>query len=91
MTDVVEIHIPVRMRIVEKITDDVVARIHYPNEGNEILVTKGLNAIEFGEAIHHEIGHLYDWYLSGKQQAGTVEQREKNTCKIADAIRFGSR
>lgn len=65
-----------------------VARVYYPNEGNKIKVVKGLNAVEFSTAIHHEIGHLFDWYLSGGKQSKDVEIREENADVIGDGLRW---
>lgn len=69
-------------------TDNAIARIHYPNEGNFITITKGLNVIELSDAIHHEIGHLIDWYISNGKQSNNVEIREKNADIIGECLRF---
>ena len=69
-------------------TNDVIARVYYPNEGNCILIKKGLNVLELSNAIYHEIGHLIDWYISGENQSSHVEIRELNACEIGECLRF---
>lgn len=69
-------------------TEDAIARIHYPNEGNYITITKGLNVIELSDAIYHEIGHLIDWYISNENQSKNVEIREQNANIIGECLRF---
>lgn len=65
-----------------------IARVHYPNEGNKILITKGLNTIELSKAIHHEIGHIIDWYLSSGEQSKDMDIREVNADIIGESIRY---
>jgi len=86
-----------RMKFILSVTIEIVdsfennstmARIFYPNEGNKIMIKKGLNTIEFSEAIHHEIGHLFDWYLSKGKQSLEVGIREKNADIIGNALRY---
>jgi len=64
----------------------VMARVFYPDEGNRIIISKGLNAVECSTAIHHEIGHLLDWYLGHKNDS--VEIREHNAETIGEALRW---
>lgn len=65
---------------------DAIASVHYPHEGSKITIVKGLSAIEFSDAIHHEIGHIFDWYFG--KQSNDVNIREKNANIIGNAIRF---
>ena len=67
---------------------DVIAHIQYPNEGNIITIKKGLNVIELSTAIHHEIGHLIDWYISYGMQSEDKGIRETNANIIGNCIRF---
>ena len=69
-------------------TEDKVASINYPNEGNFITISKGLNVIELSDAIYHEIGHLIDWYISNENQSKNVEIREENANIIGECLRF---
>lgn len=69
----------------ERLSNDAVARVFYPDEGAKIVITKGLNAIELSQAIHHEIGHVFDWYLG---QSEDVDIREQNADVIGDALRY---
>lgn len=75
------------IEISNSLPSDVLARVHYPHDvpPNKIIINKGLNAIELSEAIHHEIGHIFDWYLG---QSGSAEIREQNAEIIGEAIRF---
>jgi len=82
------LHLSIDIEQCEQLDRDTIARIFYPNEGNVIKITKGLNAIELSTTIHHEIGHLLDWYLSGQKQTGSTEQREENAEIIGEAIRW---
>jgi hypothetical protein len=68
--------------------DDVYATIYYPNEGNIIQLSKGMNTIELSTTIHHEIGHLIDWYLSKGKQSSKTEIREYNADLIGDCLQF---
>jgi hypothetical protein len=70
----------------QSMDNDIIASIHYPNEGNKIIISKGLNRIEIGETICHEIGHLIDWYLSDGKQSEFVDIREINANKIGRYI-----
>ena len=81
-----KLNIEVDIEIVEKFENnkDVIAHIEYPDEGNKIYVIKGLNKIEFEDALLHEIGHLFDWYLCDGKQSEKVEIREKN----AEALEY---
>ena len=80
------------MEIVDGFEDsDVAARVFYPGEGAEgarIHLTKGMNAVHLSEAIHHEIGHLLDWYLTGGSQSSDVVCRERDAIEIGERIRF---
>ena len=68
---------------------DAVATVTYPNEANpRISIKKGLNTLEFSEAIHHEIGHLFDWYLSQGKQSEQVYIREENAVVIGENMRM---
>lgn len=85
----VQFNINVRIRIVDNLDNqDCVARVYYPNEGNIILIKKGLNAVEFSKAIHHEIGHIFDWYLSNGNQSNDTILRESNAELIGESLRF---
>lgn len=85
-----DITISLRVRLVEKFEDNpsTIARIHYPDEGSNIAIIKGLNIIELDEVIHHEIGHLIDWYLSQNNQKLPVEIREKNADIIGNGLQL---
>lgn len=84
-----QVTIQVNIDVVEHIEDNnAIARIFYPSEGNKIIITKGLNVVELSDAIHHEIGHLIDWYLSEGYQSEDVNIREENANLIGDCIRF---
>ncbi len=84
-----KLKLEVDIEIVEELDPKtVVARIYYPDEGNKIQIVKGLNAVEFSHAIHHEIGHLFDWYLNGERPLGTEEVREENADIIGKSLRF---
>ena len=67
---------------------DAIAHVDYPSEGNIITIKKGLNVIELSKAIHHEIGHLIDWYISDGYQSEKSETRETNATIIGECIRF---
>ena len=67
---------------------DLYATIYYPDEGNKIILRKGMNVIELSETIHHEIGHLIDWYLSKGNSRDHVDVREDNAVTIGEGIRF---
>ena len=67
---------------------DVIAHIQYPDEGNIITIKRGLNIIELSTAIHHEIGHLIDWYISDGMQSEDKKIREYNANVIGNCIRF---
>ena len=73
---------------INELTEDKIASINYPNEGNFITITKGLNVIELSDAIYHEIGHLIDWYISNENQSKNVEIREDNANLIGGCLRF---
>lgn len=73
---------------INELTEDKIASINYPNEGNFITITKGLNVIELSDAIYHEIGHLIDWYISNENQSKNVEIREYNANLIGECLRF---
>lgn len=73
---------------INELTEDKIASINYPNEGNFITITKGLNVIELSDAIYHEIGHLIDWYISNENQSKNVEIREDNANLIGECLRF---
>lgn len=79
-------NISIDVNIDDTLPSDCIAKIYYPNEGNKILIQKDLNAISFSEAIYHEIGHLFDWYLSN--QSENTEVRELNAIKIGESLRF---
>jgi len=76
------------IEIVEFDTKDTIGRIYYPNEGNKIQISKGLNTLELSDTIFHEVGHLIDWYLSNAKQSTNVEIREQNADKIGEGLRF---
>lgn len=61
---------------------DIIGRIYYPDEGNKIVIVKGLKRAIVSDTICHEIGHLIDWYMTDGKQSDSVEIREK----IADDI-----
>lgn len=69
-------------------SENTIARIYYPNEGNKIIIKKGLNTIELSEAIFHEIGHLIDYYISNENQSNISDIRENNANIIGDGLRF---
>lgn len=73
---------------VESIEQDTVARVYYPDIDGvaKIQIVKGLDAIQFSEAIYHEIGHIFDWYFG--EQSKDVEIREKNAVIIGQSLRF---
>ena len=74
-----KLNISVNIDIVNEFESiDTVARVYYPNEGNKIQLIKGLNKLEFTEYLLHEIGHLFDWYISNGNQSDVVDIREKN-------------
>lgn len=84
-----ELTIKIKIKQVDKFDDlDKIACIYYPNEGNIIKIIKGLNVIELSDSIHHEIGHLMDWYISEGNQSNDVNIREKNANIIGDSIRY---
>jgi hypothetical protein len=85
-----KLKLEVNIELVESFKDnkDKIATIFYPNEINLIQIKKGLNTIEFSEAIYHEIGHLFDWYLSSGNQSNDVNIREHNAEKIGESLRF---
>jgi len=66
---------------------DAIATVYYPhdNPSNKIRIIKGLNAVELSMAIHHEIGHVIDYYLGMSEQ---VEIREQNAEIIGECLRF---
>jgi len=86
--NLVVVTVPIRILISERLSDDVVARIYYPDEGSCILIRKGLNEIEFDVAMRHELGHLYDWYAGGGRRVGSVKERETNAWAIAKALYY---
>ena len=53
-----KINIEVDLTVME-LPKDKLAGVYYPNEGNTIIFSKGLNSLEFKEAFLHEIGHLF--------------------------------
>ena len=74
-----KLNINIEIDIVERFeNENTIARIFYPNEGNRILIMKGLNKLTFEETIRHEIGHLFDWYLSEGNQSKSIDIREIN-------------
>lgn len=75
-----------KVEIVHDLSNDAIARVYYPDEGNKISIKKGLNVLEFSEAIFHEIGHLVDWYIG--KQSNLREVREKNADIIGDSLRL---
>ena len=80
------------VEIVDTLSNDAIARCIYPDEPNsKIQIVKGLNIIEFSEAIHHEIGHLFDWYISNGTLSTSSSTREENANVIGDCIRFKER
>jgi len=81
--------IEIDVEIVDKFEhSDTVACIYYPNEGNVIKLVKGENTVEVSTSIHHEIGHLLDYYLSNEKQSKNVEIRELNAENIGESLRF---
>jgi len=81
--------IEIDVEIVDKFEhSDTVACIYYPNEGNVIQLVKGENTVEVSTSIHHEIGHLLDYYLSNEKQSKNVEIRELNAINIGESLRF---
>lgn len=84
-----KLNLEIEIEIVEALeSPTAIARIYYPDEGNSIKIVKGLNAVEFSHAIHHEIGHLFDWYLNGDKPLGKRSIREKNANIIGDSLRY---
>lgn len=79
--------IEVDIDIVEEFQDSesTIARIYYPDEGNKIEIRKGLNTLTVFQSIHHEIGHLLDWYLG---QSTNADIRESNAIVIGDALKY---
>ena len=75
-----KLNIEVDLELVESFEHDldVIAYIYYPHEGNKIQLIKGMNKIMFRESLLHEIGHLFDWYISNGIQSEKVDIREKN-------------
>lgn len=69
-------------------TNNTIARVYYPDEGNKIQIIKGLNVIEVSESIFHEIGHLIDWYISNGKQSKSKKIREENAVNIGESLRF---
>ncbi len=82
-----KLNIEVDIEIAGNIGDNIntLARIFYPDEGNKIVIVKGLNRLEVTDAIYHEIGHLIDWYLSEGLQSSDVGIKEQ----IANIIEEG--
>jgi len=81
------LNISLDVHIVEKLRNkNLMATIHYPDEGGRIEIIKGLNKTEITEAITHEIGHLIDWYLSNEQQSHLKWVREDNAEIIGDSL-----
>lgn len=83
-----KLNIEIEIEIVEEIDNNTIARVYYPNEGNKIEITKGLNVIHLSDALFHEIGHLIDWYISNEKQCDDIEIRELNADTIGDSLRF---
>lgn len=80
-----KITIEVEVEIIDEFEDeDILGRIFYPNEGNKIILKKGANQLAFHRNFLHEIGHLFDWYLSEGKQSKDVNIREK----IADEVMY---
>lgn len=80
-----KITIEIDIDIVDKFDNpDTIARIYYPHEGNKIQIRKGMNAITVSRAIHHELGHLFDYYLG---QSKDRDVREKNAAVIGEGLR----
>lgn len=81
-----KIHIDIDLNIIESFEKnrDNIGNVEYPNEGNTITLIKGLNRISFKQSLLHEIGHLFDWYISQGIQSENVEIRERN----AEAIEY---
>lgn len=70
-------------------TNDTIARCFYPDDNEDkIQIIKGLNVIELSIAIHHEIGHIIDWYISNGYQSKNINIRENNANIIGDCIRY---
>lgn len=83
---VVRLQIPITLRKVSQFHDDpdVIARVYYPDEGEEIHIIKGLNRLEFNRSVMHELSHLFDWYLG--KQSDNEEIREECACEIASML-----
>lgn len=86
------VNIQFKLEIVDNIDNDkdIVARVLYPHEGNKILITKGLNRLEVEEVVHHELGHLIDWYLSSGKQEKDKAIREENADEIARILKLSA-
>ena len=67
---------------------DTPACIYYPDKGNVIQLIKGESKLEVSTSIHHEIGHLLDYYLSNKKMSKNVEIREANAINIGESLRL---
>ena len=81
--------INIDVEIVDKLDfSDCPACIYYPNEGNVIQLIKGENTLEVSTSIHHEIGHLLDYYLSNEKMSKKVEIREANAINIGESLRW---
>jgi hypothetical protein len=84
-----ECEIKIKFKLINNFeSKDVLARVFYPDEGDIILIKKGLNVIELSEAIHHEIGHVLDWYISNNNKEDELKIREENADIIGESIRF---
>jgi len=83
-----KINIEVDLTVME-LPKDKLAGVYYPNEGNTIIFSKGLNSLEFKEAFLHEIGHLFDWYLSCGEQSLLVETREEIANNFVNNLKKG--
>jgi len=84
----INLKLEIKVKIEDFDTEDKIASVNYPNEGNFITIRKGLNAVELSNAIYHEVGHLMDWYLSNENQSSNVDIRENNAEIIGESIRF---
>ena len=74
-----KLKLEIELAVIDKFEcNDIISRIYYPNEGNKIQIIKGLNKLEFCEALLHEVGHLFDWYISNGNQSKQLKIREKN-------------
>lgn len=82
------LNLNISIETADKIENDelIAGRIYYPNEGNKIILSKGLSRAFINEVICHEIGHLIDWYMSQDNQTDSVEIRELNADFVGDLL-----